>query len=520
MTQTIRVKGLVLLFWLGCAGSTIAAVQPHPLFSDHMVLQQGTKVPVWGLAAAGEPITVRFQGQEVTCIAAADGSWRVELAALKAGGPFELIIKGNNVVKLKDVLVGEVWICSGQSNMEWPLQASKDAQTALDHCADPGLRLFTVAHAVALEPRSSLKGTWAECQSKSAKGFSAVAYYFGRDLRKARNVPVGLIQSAWGGTPAEAWTSGPFLAMTPELKPMWTHHLANLENFHKNGDKMRADYETKLDEWRKENVAKQAKGEKTAARPPFRAPEDPGKSPWGPGQLYGGMIHPLLPFAFRGVIWYQGESNANRAYEYRTLMPALIRSWRSAWKRGDFPFLMVQLAPYDRDLGSETWPELREAQGLTARQLPNVGMVVITDAGEKDDIHPKDKETVGSRLALAARGVAYAEPIVWSGPVYESVAFEGGKAVVRFRQVGGGLMAKDGDLKGFTICGKDKQFVPAHARIEGETVIIENPDIPEPIAVRFGWSNFPEVNFYNREGLPASPFRTDNLDLITKPKAK
>lgn len=440
-----------------------ADVKPHALFTDNMVLQHGIKAPVWGTADDGEEVTVRIQDREVKTTAK-DGKWSVALDDLKAGGPYELTIAGKNRVTLKNVLVGEVWVCSGQSNMEWPVQASADPDKVKAGSANPKIRLFTVQRNNAAEPTTDIKTTgWQECGPQTVPGFSAVGYHFGKHLQKALDVPVGLIHTSWGGTPAEAWTSPKALAADP--------HLAGMA--------------------------------KTG------------------GRLYNGMIYPLQPFAIKGAIWYQGESNAGRAYQYRTLFPTMIKDWRATWGQGDFPFLFVQLAPF-MDIKKEpmesAWAELREAQLLTTKIVKNTGMAVITDVGAEKDIHPKQKEPVGQRLAVAAEAIAYGKKVVYSGPIYESLKVDGNKAVLRFQHVGGGLEARGGPLTGFTVCGDDKVFVNAEAEIRDDTVVVWSDKVAKPVAVRFGWANFPVVNLWNKDGLPASPFRTDNFPLTTAPK--
>ena len=448
-----------------------AEVKPAALFSDNAVLQQGMKVPVWGTANDGEKVTVKLQGQEKSATAK-DGKWRVDLDALKAGGPFELTIAGEkDTVTLKNILVGEVWIASGQSNMQWPVNQSADPKENIAGAANPQIRLFTVPRQATPEPQSDVKGAWSECDPKTVPDFSAVAYFFGRDLQKQLKVPVGLISTNYGGTPAEAWTSQKTMQATAALKDL--------------------------------------------------AKNPPTKSPNSPSGLYNAMIHPLLPYAIRGAIWYQGESNAGRAYEYRTLFPAMIGDWRAAWGQGDFPFLLVQLAPFTaivRDPVESDWAELREAQLLATQVLPNVAMAVITDLGEEKDIHPKKKAPVGARLALAARAVAYGEPVEFAGPAYYQQKIDGDHIVLEFKHLGGGLVAKDGPLTGFTIAGADRKFVHAQAEIKGDTIVVSSPDVKSPVAVRFGWWNYPVVNLWNNAGLPASPFRTDDFPLTTAPK--
>lgn len=442
-------------------GRALAEVKLHGLFTEGMVLQQGTKVPVWGTAADDEKVTVKIQDQEVSTTAK-NGKWIVNLNNLKAGGPYEMTVKGTNTIEFKDVLVGEVWVCSGQSNMEWPMTLSRNPKEDIAKSENSKIRLFFTPKTPNGTPQTELgawKGptTWMTCGPKTVPNFSAVGYFFGRDLQKARNVPVGLIQSAWGGTPAEAWTSKDVLENTPGLKGL--------------------------------------KG----------------------SNLYNGMIAPLMPFAIKGVIWYQGESNAGQAYQYRTLFPAMIKNWRDDWKQGNFTFLFVQLAPWDVPK-EQTWPELREAQLITAQKVPNTAMVVITDVGDPKDIHPRDKDPIGARLALCAQALAYGEKITYSGPEYTGMKVEKNKAILSFKHVGKGLLAKGGPLTGFTIAGADKKFVKADAVIEEDKVIVSCPTVETPAAVRFGWHNHPLVNLWNRDGLPATPFRTDDFPLLTQPR--
>ncbi len=433
-----------------------AEVKLHGLFNENMVLQQGGKVPVWGTADDGEKVTVRVQGQEVSTMAK-DGKWRVTLKDLKAGGPFEFMVKGTNTIEFKNVLVGEVWVCSGQSNMEWPVRASRHPKEAIADSKNPLIRLFFTPKKPKDMPQTELGGPakWLECGPGTVANFSAVGYFFGRDLQKARNVPVGLIQAAWGGTEAEKWTSQKVLKPLVESKQV---------------------------------------------TPRQRQASD----------LYNGMIRPLIPYAIKGVIWYQGESNADRAGQYRTLFSAMIKNWRDDWKEGNFTFLFVQLAPWDVPK-TPTWPALREAQLQTAQTVPNTAMVVITDLGDRTDIHPKDKDPVGARLALCAQAIAYKEDVPYSGPEFSGLKVEGNKAVLSFKHVGKGLLAKGGALVGFTISGDGKEFVKAEATIQDDKVIVSSPLVEHPTAVRFGWANYPEGNLWNRAGLPASPFRSDGL---------
>jgi sialate O-acetylesterase len=484
-----------------------ADVKPNGLIGDNMVLQQGIKAPLWGTADDGEEITVTFEDQKHTTTAKG-GKWRVDLDPLKAGGgPRELTIAGKNTIHVKNVLVGEVWICSGQSNMEFPLSAAHEGKQAVAESKDPNLRLFTVPHTSTEKPRADVHGKWQVCGPGTVGGFSAVAYYFGRDLRKDLDVPVGLIETNWGGTVCEAWTSHRALADVPELK-----YLANRYPHGYRG--ALEDYLKALDRYR-EQVAKDVDSGKEPPPPP--QPPAPSRDPNAfPSSLYNGMIRPLIPYAVKGAIWYQGESNAGRAFEYRTLFPTMIRDWRQRWHEGDFPFLFVQLAPwFAGNPNGPEWAELREAQLQTAQKVPNTAEAVITDVGNLMDIHPKQKEPVGHRLALAALALGYGKKVEYSGPVYESMKVEGNKAILSFTHVGEGLEAKGGPLEGFTIAGPDHHFVKAEAEIRDGHVEVWSKEVEKPVAVRYGWANFPVVNLYNKDGLPATPFRTDDLPLTT-----
>jgi sialate O-acetylesterase len=488
---------------VGLHGSALAAVKPHPLVSDGMVLQQGIKAPVWGTADPGEEITVKFLDQEQKTAAGKDGKWLVRLDNLKAGGPYELTIRGTNTVEIKNVLVGEVWVCSGQSNMEWPLRASADGAKAIADSANPKIRLLTVPHNSVNTPQTEVAVQWKECGPDTVPNFSAVGYYFGRDLNKALDVPIGLINTSWGGTLAEAWTSHEALEAVPELKHLGVSAALN-------------QYLDRLDKYKAEVVKARDEG-KEPPPPPVHSSIKNNPNGYS-SSLYNGMIAPLLPYGIKGAIWYQGESNANRAHEYRTLFPTMIKNWRDSWKQGDFPFLFVQLAPWNAgDSNGVVWAELREAQLLTSQKVPNTAEAVITDVGDEKDIHPKQKEPVGARLALAAEALAYGKKVVYSGPVYKSMKTEGNKVILSFDHVGGGLEAKGGPLQGFTICGEDHKFVKADAEIRDDKIEVSSKEVEKPVAVRFAWSNYPVVNLFNKEGLPATPFRTDDFPMVTNP---
>lgn len=505
-----------VLPWLGmlvfAAIPAFADVKPVALFTDHAVLQQRADISVWGTADPGEEVVVTLGDQKASAVAGDDGKWRVTLAPMAAGGPYEMVIAGKNRVVVADVMIGEVWICSGQSNMQWSVSASANAEQEIASSANPMIRLFSVPRRAKPEPQADVDGAWAVCGPETVPGFSAVGYFFGRYLQKQLNVPVGLINTSYGGTPAEAWTSWDKLTSMPELQPIVDRYRQALEQYPENLRR----YEAALQAHREEARAARERGEQFNKRPP-NPPMGP-EHPHSPAGLYNAMIAPLVPYAFRGAIWYQGESNAGRAYQYRTLFPAMIESWREAWNAGDFPFLFVQLAPFmkiEAEPMESAWAELREAQLLTMLNYRNTGMAVITDVGEEDNIHPKKKQPVGERLGIAARALAYGEEIEYSGPIYNSMEVRDGKAVLHFTHLGGGLECRGEELTGFTICGEDRKFVNADAEIVGDTVVVSSPAVANPVAVRFGWANYPVVNLWNKAGLPASPFRTDNFPGVT-----
>jgi sialate O-acetylesterase len=481
------------------AHSAAADVTLPAVIAENMVLQQKAPVRIFGMASPGENVSVTMQGQTAKTTAGPDGKWAVMLKPLKAGGPYELVIKGNNEIKFSNILVGEVWVCSGQSNMEWSLKNAFEGQKSIDASANPQIRLFNVKNVRSNTPLTNVEATWQECKPGSVDGFSAVGYYFGRDLQKAQNVPIGLLQADWGGTPAEAWTPVESIAMNETLRPLIEGYPAAYARY----EKALADYPA---------VVEKAKAEgKEAPRRP--------NAPWRYAELYNAMIAPLTPYTIKGAIWYQGESNAGRAAQYRTLFPTMISSWRQAWGEGDFPFLLVQLAPFQASGPNNTeYAELREAQLYSTQALPNVGMAVITDVGEEKDIHPKKKEPVGSRLALLARKMVYGDKVLASGPTLKDVKMDGKTVKLRFENVGDGLVAQGGDISqrtveagkllGFTVAGEDGKFVPAEAKIVGkDTVEVTAAEIEKPMMVRYGFQNFPVVNLYNKAGLPATPFR-------------
>jgi sialate O-acetylesterase len=431
---------------------------------------------------------------------------------MKTGGPLEMTITGrDNALSIKDILVGEVWIGSGQSNMQWCVKDSNNGKDEAAAANYPSVRLFYVERKVATSPRYDCKGEWKVCTPETVPEFSAVLYFFGRDLHKELNLPVGLIHSSWGGTPAESWTSRPTLEADADLKVIparWDDKIANYP-------KAKAEYDAAMKSWKE--AAEQAKA---AGQPEPKKPGAPqgADSPWLASGLYNAMIAPLVPYAVQGAVWYQGESNAGRAFQYRKLFAAMIKDWRKAWGTKDFSFYFVQLANFTQtkpDPDESDWAELREAQTM-ALKLKKTGMAVAIDIGEAKDIHPKNKQEVGRRLALNALEKNYGRDIAFSGPMYKSMSVKGGEIVVKFTHAGDELVAKGGDaLKGFAIAGADKKFVWADAKIKGKTVVVSSPGVDKPVAVRYAWANNPVCNLYNGAGLPASPFRTDTWPGLT-----
>ena len=504
--------GLALL-----ASAARADVKLSPMFGDHMVLQQGAPVPVWGTAAAGEQVTVTVGAQKATATADELGKWQVKLQPLTAGGPLDVTVAGKNTVTLRDVLVGEVWVCSGQSNMEWNVNLSGNPEQERAAANYPSIRMFTVKKAIAGKPAQTLEGSWEVCSPKTVGNFSAVGYFFGRELHKALNVPVGLVHTSWGGTPAEAWTERSALEADGDLKPMLDRWQGQMAQFNERLGRI----PQLVEKWKGEAEQAEAQGRPV---PPMinLLPQDPRSSPHRPSGLYNAMIAPVVPYAMRGAIWYQGESNAGRAEQYRKLLPAMIKTWRTAWGQGDFPFLIVSLSNFMAvapEPGDSDWAELREAQAMTAANDPSSGLAMAIDIGDANDIHPKNKQEVGRRLALAALAKTYKRNVPYSGPVYASMSVEGDKAVLKFKHADNGLAAKDGELKGFAIAGEDRKWVWAEAKVQGaDTVVVRSDKVSKPVAVRYAWANNPVCNLYNGAGLPAVPFRTDDWPGVTAGK--
>jgi sialate O-acetylesterase len=503
---------LVIIFVLSAVVS--ADVRLPSVIGDNMVLQEGKSVPIWGWADPCEKVTVKASWASVKweTEAGQDGNWMVRIKPGKVGGPYEMTIDGNNTLSLKNVLIGEVWVCSGQSNMEFALNQTTNAAQEVNEANYPQIRFFTVGKKVSYEPMKNCQGRWQECNSKSASGFSAVGYFFGRDLYKQLNIPVGLINASWGGTPAESWMSKEYLESDANFKPILQHFDETCANF----PQLLKNYQAAKKE--RDETMSRLKAEGKPIPPMQEIYEPIGKGhPYSPTGLYNGMIIPIVPYGIRGAIWYQGETNAWRAYQYRTLFPAMIKNWREAWGEGNFPFLYVQLTSWRAvkpNPSESDCAELREAQLMTLA-VPNVGMAVIVDIGEANNIHPKNKQDVGKRLALWALAKTYGKNIEYSGPLYKYMEINGNKAILHFDHVGGGLVAHGEHLNGFAIAGVDKKFVWAEAKIEGDTIVVSSDKVAEPAAVRYAWADNPVCNLYNKAGLPASPFRTDTWPGLT-----
>jgi sialate O-acetylesterase len=477
------------------------------IFTDHVVLQREAAVPVWGWADTGAEITVEFAGQKKTVITDANGKWLVKLDALKASAePRTLTVteaKTKAQVLLKDVLVGEVWLGSGQSNMAMTVDRAKDYEKEQGTAHLPNMRMFKEESASANAERVDGKGTWVVCAPDTVGKFSATLFFFGREIHKALGVPVGLINSSVGGTPIEAWIAPEPQRATETLKPFF----AAQQNNAAVSEEAKQEYARALARWK--TAAKKAAVEK---QPVPRRPRDPAAMQArkiNVGGLFNGKIAPLIPYAIRGALWYQGEASSTPAkapfYQYQ--LPLLVNDWRARWGN-DFPFAWVQLP----DFGGQgrDWPTIREAM-LKTLALSKTGMGITIDIGEERNIHPRNKQEVGRRLSLWALGTVYGQPVAaTSGPLPAGHEIHDGEVVLSFSHTDSGLVARGGELKGFTIAGAEKQWKPANARINGDKVIVSSPDVKQPAAVRYAWENFPACNLYNGAGLPASPFRTDD----------
>jgi len=505
--------GWALAVLLGSNGSTARAdVKLPAIFGDHMVLQRDQKDRVWGWADPGEEVTVTVtpHDQSKTAKAGADGRWQVTLDPLATGGPYTVTVKGKNAITFNDVLAGEVWICSGQSNMQMSVGGSTDGDLAILSANLPGIRLITVPNRGTQEPQKDFHGKWELCSPHNVGGFSAVGFFFGRQLHQTLGVPIGLINDSWGGSACEAWVPREKLAADEQYKPLLEHW----EQVEKNYPQDKKAHE----EW--QAAASKAKAEGKTS------PHEPRNPDWDmhgnsrPGNIYNGVLLPTIGYGIRGAIWYQGESNAGRAYQYRNLFPLMIQTWRDLWGQGDFSFYWVQLADFmnERTEPAESaWAELREAQTMTMKKLPHTGEAVIIDIGEGKDIHPKNKEEVGLRLARWALAKDFGIGVPCQSPTYKAMETQGNKIVVTFEHVDGRFRPFDvNEPRGFAIAGSDHKFVRAQAKIIGpDKIEVWSDKVSEPVAVRYAWADNPVCNLYSEAGLPVTPFRTDDWPGVT-----
>ncbi|MFL5742271.1 MAG: sialate O-acetylesterase [Flavisolibacter sp.] len=485
-----------------------AQIRLPSIISDNMILQQHSRVALWGWAEPGENITISpgWSSKPVEVKTGSDGKWMTKLSTPGHGGPYTIRFKGTNVIEVKNVLLGEVWLASGQSNMEFFIgkMPNPSYNGVINHdevMADANhsdIRTIDVPNKVSDEPLNDFAAVWKLCTPATVDTFSAVAYFFARAINKATGYPVGIINATWGGTPAESWTKKDVLQNDSDLQVILTRYQKQVEEFPAANEKYRA----ALDKWRSDS----SKTKGSAPAVPMGPANN--KSPY---KLYNGMIRPIEPYTIRGVIWYQGESNADRAWQYRKLFPAMINNWRKDWSNPTLPFYFVQISPHRSQN-----PEIRDAQFYVYKTVPNTGMAVTTDNGDSLNIHPRNKQLVGERLSLWALRNEYGKKdLVVSGPLYRSMNIEGDRIRLHF-DFDKGLKAKEGELTEFTIAGDDGNFVPAHAIIDGHTILVWSETVPHPKNVRFAWRNIPRPNFYNAAGLPASPFRTDQYKLTTQ----
>lgn len=478
------------------------------VFGDSMVVQRDKPIHVWGWSTPAATVQVSLSGHDANTKAGADGRFEVNLPALPAGGPHEMTIKaGEETRSIKDILVGEVWVCSGQSNMQWSVSSSNDADLESLAAKFPNLRHITVPQIGVQEPQNSFNGKWESCTPESVKALSAVGYFFGRQLHQTLDVPVGLIDNAWGGSAAEAWVRRDVLESSDqyaELLAKWDDTAATYDH-----DAEMKKYTERLAKWKESGEGN---------RP--RQPRNPLVGQHRPSNLYNGVLHPIIGYSMRGVVWYQGETNAGRAHQYRDLFPRMIQHWREEWAQGDFPFYWVQLADFRDEVtapGDSSWAELREAQTMTLSALPNTGEAVILNLGESSDIHPKNKQDVGKRLARWALAKDYGFSIPCQSPTYKTMTQSGNKIVLEFDHVGKGLDTFDVRQPiGFAVAGEDKKFVVATAKIVGNNKIeVSAEGIETPSAVRYAWADNPVCNVQSKAGLPMTPFRTDDWKGIT-----
>lgn len=495
----------LLAFACVAVAAAHADVKLPAIFSDHMVLQRDATVPVWGWADPGEKVTVSIAGQTLSTQPGSDGKWMVKLAKLNAARPTTLTVKGKNEIVINDVLVGEVWLGSGQSNMAMTVARSKDFPQEQAAAQFPSIRMFKEESAAAEKPQGGGSGRWVICSPDSVGSFSAILYFFGRELHRSLGVPVGLINSSVGGTPIESWIAPEVQRAAPDLKSFFT--AADKENAGIASEAAKKKYERDLAQWQEASKKARAEKQKAPRRP--QNPTELKERKANIGGLFNGKIAPLIPYAIRGALWYQGEANSMpaKAPFYEHQLRLLVTDWRTRWGY-EFPFAWAQLPNFGGP--GRDWPTVREAM-LKTLALPRTGMGINIDIGDEKNIHPLNKQEAGRRLSLWALGTVYGRKVpATSGPLPAGHEIREREVVVRFKHANGGLIAKDGPVRGFVIAGSNREWKPAQARIAGDTVIVSSPDVAKPVAVRYAWENFPSCNLYNGAGLPATPFRTDN----------
>lgn len=517
VTQSVMVIGIALLVGAVMMSVARADVKLPAMFTDHAVLQRDMPVPVWGWASPGEDVHVAIAGQTHKTKADDKGNWQVTLEPLKVGEPLKLVVEGKNRLQVNDILVGEVWLCSGQSNMEWPVSLATNSDLEIAAANHPQIRLVRVKEPGNQAAVEDFDGQWKVCSPKSVGEFSAVGYFFGRELHDQLGVPVGLVDDSWGGSACEAWIPREKMEGNPlydELVKQWDERVKAFD------DKK---WEAEQAEWREKAAEARKAGKPAPPRP--KASLEVAAANARPANLYHGRVEPVMPYAIRGAIWYQGESNAGRAYQYRDMFPLMIKSWRENWKEGDFPFYWVQLADFmaeKQEPGDSAWAELREAQTMTQDKLPSADEAVIVNLGEAADIHPRNKLEVGRRLARLALARDYGQKFDSQSPRYESMEKQGDKIVLKFKEVGSGLRTVDAAaVQGFAIAGADKKWHWAEAKIQKPNHIeVSCKDVKEPVAVRYAWADNPVCNVYSEGLLPLTPFRTDDWEGVTAKAVK
>ncbi|TDO71020.1 sialate O-acetylesterase [Flavobacterium chryseum] len=505
-------KLLLFSFILAAEFQLSAQIKLPALVSDNMVLQQNAKVNLWGWASPNEKISIQLEWSNtpIEITANADGNWKTTVDTPNGSDKkYTIALTATNKIILNNILIGEVWLCSGQSNMFFPVGREektwktgvKNYEEEVKNASYPNIRFFTVALNAAQQPLEDVTGSWKVCTPENIKTFSAVAYFFGRDLYQKLDVPIGLISTSWGGTKAEAWTAQNILEEDVAFLPILQEDAKNEKVYQ---EKLEAYYLSLTNE----RIASAENAPKGQLKKPKK---EANKTSY---VLYNAMLHPIVNYTIKGAIWYQGESNSGKAYLYRTLFPAMVKSWREEWKQGDFPFYYVQITPHKGQNAA-----IREAQLMSLKTIPNSGMVVTTDVGDAQNIHPIDKQTVGHRLALIARAKTYGEnKLVYSGPIYNQMKIKKQKVQLFFDYSESGLQQNGEVLKEFEIAGSDQVFYPADAKIDGKTVVVSSSQVKDPVAVRFAWKAVPEPNLFNKENLPASPFRTDDWEISTEKK--